>query len=422
MSPCDTEVPCLGERVSLYENGFAGIMASVVRVLLLCVHSAMFLHGIDALTCRTNMTTTGDFWDGPLGFNGNNMASLRNILARTGAQLMTSVQIGGPAQLDIAAVYAIFEAALRQGGARGLLDLLDMRFYSADLVQDALARAGEETMVSTYEPHLGHAVELIDARFNKKWTVPHHASNVKCGFICPSGVFHLPGGLWWLRHWAGEFLVLQARKAGVTSDDLVQFVIEQQTCPNADFVTVGVLHSVVWSSVVLERLEAPLAPLEPYLLMERYCYAGGHRTDSMHMAYMTGVNQTMSKPGSSSAKPFISRVGIDPHKECCHAVGHSVFYATAMRVQAQENITGLESFLSPHGFTIRPRSFRLPNFAMREAIHACQVSSNPSSFNRTDFHLHMCIDGLQHSYFILSEKPDKEISGQLHRAGGVKPF
>ena len=323
------------------------------------------------------------------------LRALRRRLAAVSIGLVTDSSSNAAAAaaakgaiMEISSVCRIFDAAMRLGGARSLLDLLEVDVF----LEESTAAAVAARMVNN--------ISIAKAR-RKGQALYYQVSAA----IEPASEY-VQGGLWWLRHWAGEFLQRRAAAESIDTSTLLDWVHQQQMCKQVDFAAVSFEHAVVWNSLASSSSSKGQGEL------------GGTRP-----SYPT----TAAKAWCAARQPFSDEAATDAQneavlrasrflqtnlvRECLHSFGHAVFYALlASSSQALREATGT---LPCH--TLRPRGFTMPAPTMEQGLSICARAPNWA-------HTGNCINGLMHSYGLLavpSERNESLLALANQMLGGV---
>ena len=319
------------------------------------------------------------FWlgrEGPLSVASPALTALRARLGWASLRLVmqNAAAPGRGSLLDIGDVTSVFHAAFVVGGARGLLDLLEMIPFKVACERE-LARIG----LADADHALGLAPKAqsgitYSPAFLEKRGYPLPNSSTAPAAAWP---YTVQGGLWRIRHWAGEYLAAQARAHTIDAATVVWWTQQQQKCRGADFATVGVEHAVVWYEVATAKLIS--GQDFPSLATARWC----HR-------YFTGEAE------------WVKTVRTDLGRECRHAVGHGVFYWLAFSKSTHPEVAHGYASLQHTLRTVGPDALQLTTTEMELGIRVCSNASN--RFLASD-----CINGLFHSYDLISPRPNASL-------------
>ena len=356
-----------------------------------CSLAALWIDPAGAYSC-SHPNSDDDFWygkAGPLLVGGPTLLGLRARLAAASVRLImqNDAAPGRGPLLDIGDMSAIFHAAFATGGARGLLDLLEQGLYERETTA-AVARLGPFNGTVVHRAYKAQLGILYDPKFlvrhGYEWAaaVPDHAWSPRAAYYSKLAV--VQGGLWWVRHWAGEFLGEQIlRRRHIDAVEVVWWLQAQQLCRRADFATVAMEHGVIWYVVAAGNL-----------IRAEGSYPAAHAAKWCGR-YALGMGR------------WYPTVRTDLGRECRHGFGHAVYYWLAMRDQPARRLRGFSSF----GHTLRvggPRGLQLSKKEMEAGIATCAdaVALHPSLV--TD-----CINGLFHSYDTMSPRSDAALKEYL---------
>lgn len=227
-----------------------------------CSLAALWIDRAGAYTC-SHPKSDDDFWygkAGPLPVGGPTLLGLRARLAAASVRLIMQND-GAPGRgplLDIGDMRDIFHAAFAMGGARGLLDLLEQEPYERE-TRVAAARLSpfNGTVVHrAYKTQLGILYDpKFLVRYGYEWAAAVPDQPWSPGAAYYPKLAMVQGGLWWVRHWAGEFLGEQiVRRRHIDAAEVVWWLQAQQFCRRADFTTVSIEHGVIWYVVAAADL------------------------------------------------------------------------------------------------------------------------------------------------------------------------
>ena len=322
------------------------------------------------------------FWfgrDGPLAVSHPTLQALRARLAWESAQLMLlgASAAGDGELLDLGdGVCPIFQAAFRAGGARGLLDLLE-RAYIFQHSTAVFQRMGMEGVVSlAHRPAYGLEYELPPlppSPDEKRRAAALNSTAKGTRDVGPqANRYGIQGGLWWLRHWAGEWLASQAARDNIDPAALVWWTQEQQKCGHSDFITVAVEHAIVWYQIAMSS-HAFTSGEYPGETLALWCheYATGGR-------FSTGLHTDLGR-------------------ECRHAFGHAVYYWLALGTHQPAR---RRRYTQCHTMrTVGTAALQLDDASMHDGIHTCQAAPGKAAIED-------CMNGLFHSYDWISPRPN----------------
>ena len=342
-----------------------------------------------AATCNHPVAPADSFWygsDGPLSVTHATLKALRLQAAKASLRLIMDAHSAsgrGPL-LNISDLVSAFNGAFAAGGARGLIDLLDMVQFAACFQKEhnaidipgSVARFAPKAQTGLlYDP-------AFLVRFGYSWAANISRDDPAVAFV--------QGGLWWIRHWAGEYLAEQiSRHPQVTAADVIWWLQIQQKCYGADFATVAVEHSVIWYTVANEGLI--MGEAFPEALTAKWC----HR-------YYAGSGE------------WVSTVRSDLGRECRHAVGHAVYYWLIMRNRPLRQLQGFASLnytlrVLPH-CPLCNNGVPLESEEIELGMRVCQSASNQ--------HLVAdCVNGLAHSYMAMAPVPNETLMAFYDRRG-----
>ena len=280
--------------------------------------------------------------------------------------------------LDIRDLSFAFHSAFLEGGARGLLDLLSLRQIRQAMLEEierlGIANATNAASIIRLAPKaqigLWYDPEFL-ADHGYTWAAalkpPHDYQTL-------GKLSMVQGSLWWIRHWAGEYLAEQMRKSPhIDAAAVIWWTQQQQRCRGADFVSVAVEHAVIWYVIASERLIS--GEVFPTTLVDKWC----HR-------YSVGWGE------------WLPTVRTDLGRECRHATGHAVYYSIAMRDRPSQQLHGFSSF--QHTLRVGGAAgLQLDSDEVALGIRICANASHPSLVSD-------CYNGLFHSYVAMAPAPN----------------
>lgn len=272
--------------------------------------------------------------------------------------------------LNISMLQPIYSRALQVGGVRGVIDLLDAGQY-VNHTRGVLLHRGKRENVD-FAVRISRMAHLAVSTVMTSSFYPRLSSVAECVPGCTMDPFHRTGGLWWIRHWSGEFLQRQAVERDIELERLVWYLQLQQNC-GPDFTPIAQSHAVAYATFAAPSTCHALSPLQCKLQL-------GYPTERMH-------------EWCDRASGVVH--GKNSRTECWHAIGHGMFYA-AVGAGYPELMSGYRA-----GYTLRPRSLDVRPEVVEAALQLCLKA--PGGADK------YCVNGMAHSYSLISRLKNQTV-------------